>query len=255
MQVAGVPVTQGPQAPPPPPQRPRRSLASRLSLGHVITLLAGLLAMLLVFSVLRSRADTYRVAVADQEIRSGAVVTADAFRFVDLAVPEDLRAKLIGPGADAERLEGWIATRTIAPDELVTRGDFRPPAASSQRRAMSVPVDASHAVAGTIAAGDRVDIIQVGGDGRAFYAATGLEVLAVQRGPGGRLSSGEDLTITVAVSAQEALRVAAALRSDRFEVIRSTGAEPAQPDEGDQEPATAAREPATSTTAPEEVGG
>jgi hypothetical protein len=53
-------VPAGQRAPAPAPKGP--GARSRLSLGHMITLLAGLLAMLLVFSVLRERDATSAAA-------------------------------------------------------------------------------------------------------------------------------------------------------------------------------------------------
>jgi Flp pilus assembly protein CpaB len=212
----------GQRAPAPAPKGPGGR--SRFSLGHVITLLAGLLAMLLVFSVLRERDATSRVAVAGAEIRAGTTVGRASFRLVDVHVPAEIRGRLFD-GTSLARLRGWVATRTILPGELVSRGDLRPPAAPSALRAMSIPVEAAHAVGGSLAAGDRVDVVQVDEDGQARYVVSGAQVLAVNRPESGVIGAASgSSSITVAVDARQALRLATAIRGQRFEVVRSTGA-------------------------------
>jgi Flp pilus assembly protein CpaB len=202
----------------------RPASRSRLSFGHVITLLTGLLATMLVFSLLRERDASFRVAAAGVEIRAGTTLERDGLRLVDVNVPADVRERLVDP-ASLGRFSGWIATRTIEPGELLSRGDLRPPAAPSALRAMSIPVDPAHAVGGALAAGDRLDVIQVDEGGQASYVVTGAEVLAVNRPDGGVIgAAASSSSLTVAVDAKQALRLAAAIRGQRFEVVRSTGA-------------------------------
>jgi Flp pilus assembly protein CpaB len=206
------------------PASRRPASRSRLSFGHVITLLTGLLATVLVFSLLRERDASFRVAAAGAEIRAGTTLERTGLRLVDVHVPEDVRERLIDP-ATLGRFRGWIATRTIEPGELLSRGDLRPPAAPSALRAMSIPVEAAHAVGGSLAAGDRLDVIQVDEGGQASYVVAGAEVLAVNRPDGGVIgAAATSSSLTVAVDAKQALRLAAAIRGQRFEVVRSTGA-------------------------------
>jgi Flp pilus assembly protein CpaB len=220
------PDTAAPAADPGPVPASRRPPSrSRLSLGHVVTLLAGLLATVLVYSVLRERDATFRAAAASAEIRAGTTVERTALRAVDVGVPENVRGRLIDPSA-LGRFRGWIATRTLQPGELLSRGDLRPPAAPSALRAMSIPVEAAHAVGGALAAGDRLDVIEVDEGGQARYVVSGVEVLAVNRPDSGVIgAAGSSSSLTVAVDARQALRLAAAIRGQRFEVVRSTGAD------------------------------
>jgi Flp pilus assembly protein CpaB len=204
------------------PTPSRRRMGTRFSLPHLVTLLAGLLAMLLVFAVLRGGEATSRVAVAAREVRAGAPLARSALRFTDLRAPGAIREQLVEPDSLAG-LEGWIATRTIAPGDLVTRGDFRPPAAVAQQRAMSVPVDPAHAVGGALDAGDRVDVIRVLDNGQAVFVVAGAQVLGVNRPDPSAIGPDGAYSLTLAVSSQDALRLAAAIRSEKFEVIRSTG--------------------------------
>ena len=220
------PDTAVPAPQPTPAPAPRRPASrSRLSFGHVVTLLAGLLATVLVFSVLRERDAGFRATAAGAEIRAGTAVEATALRVVDVRVPDDVRGRLVDP-ASLDRLSGWIATRTIQPGELLSRGDLRPPAAPSALRAMSIPVDPSHAVGGALTAGDRLDVIEVDEGGQARYVVSGVEVLAVNRTDSGVIGAAAgSSSLTVAVDARQALRLAAAIRGQRFELVRSTGAE------------------------------
>jgi Flp pilus assembly protein CpaB len=212
-------------APQPTPAPRRPASRSRLSFGHVVTLLAGLLATVLVFSVLRERDAGFRATVAGAEIRAGTAVEASALRVVDVRVPDDVRGRLVDP-ASLDRLSGWIATRTIQPGELLSRGDLRPPSAPSALRAMSIPVDPSHAVGGALTAGDRLDVIEVDEGGQARYVVSGVEVLAVNRPDSGVIGAAAgSSSLTVAVDARQALRLAAAIRGQRFELVRSTGAD------------------------------
>jgi Flp pilus assembly protein CpaB len=212
-------------APQPTPAPRRPASRSRLSFGHVVTLLAGLLATVLVFSVLRERDAGFRATAAAAEIRAGTAVDAGALRVVDVRVPDDVRGRLVDP-ASLDRLSGWVATRTIEPGELLSRGDLRPPAAPSALRAMSVPVDPSHAVGGALTAGDLLDVIEVDEGGQARYVVSGVEVLAVNRPDSGVIGAAAgSSSLTVAVDARQALRLAAAIRGQRFELVRSTGAD------------------------------
>jgi Flp pilus assembly protein CpaB len=91
---------------------------------------------------------------------------------------------------------------------------------------MSIPVDPSHAVEGALTAGDRLDVIEVDEGGQARYVVSGVEVLAVNRPDSGVIGAAAgSSSLTVAVDARQALRLAAAIRGQRFELVRSTGAD------------------------------
>ena len=72
---------------------PARSFLSRLSIGHVVMVLAGLVAILLNLAFLRSSTDTIEVVVAGSSLPAGTVVT-DAT--VDLAEVGDAGALVNG---------------------------------------------------------------------------------------------------------------------------------------------------------------
>jgi hypothetical protein len=55
---------------------------------------------------------------------------------------------------------------------------------------------------------------------------TAVEVLAVDGARGGPLGTSDDVTVTLAVEAGSAVRLAAALEGGTVTLVRSTGAEP-----------------------------
>lgn len=207
---------------------PRRPLLSRLSLGHVIMVLAGLLAFLLVLVVLRERGETVQIAVAVDQIDAGTALQRGDVRYAALGNADEqllqtfLTPEDIGVAVD----DGWIATRTIAAGVALTSDDFRLEATASDLRAMSLPVASAHAVNGAIVAGDRVDIIAVD-RGIAEYVAIDVEVIAV--GASGT-STRSGFALTVAVDDATSLRLAVAINSAAIEVVRSTGATKADAD-------------------------
>ena len=200
---------------------------SRVSLGHVIMIVAGLGAFLLVFALLRSRDETFLIATAASELRAGVTVDAGGFRYVEIGViDEDALGTFLNP-EQAQRAieEGWVVTRTVPAGDPVRATDFRTGATPSDLRAMSIPIDRGHAVAGGLQGGDRVDVIVVR-NGVAGYVATGVEVLDV--GGADNQFTGA-FTVTVAIDGSTSLRLASALRDGEIEIVRATGAAEVDP--------------------------
>lgn len=206
----------------PRPQPRRRRWTSRLSMGHGLMLGAGLLAALLNLALLRGGDETVLVAVAAADIQPGERLTSNHFGETELAAGSAIISQLI-PSDQVDDLVGLIASARIAAGEPVLRSAVSPGAGG---RAMSVPVDPEHAVGGRLRVGDRIDVIEVQED-RATYVATDLEIIGInESGSGGALDGLGSYSVTVAVDDATALRLAAAIRADRFELVRSTGAEP-----------------------------
>ncbi|MEX2619142.1 MAG: Flp pilus assembly protein CpaB [Egibacteraceae bacterium] len=192
---------------------------------------AALLAALLNFSALRARDDTVRIAVAAHEVPAGAPIAVGAVRFMDARLDEDVVATLLSPER-AREVAGWIATHPIAPGEPIRASDLRAPAAPEAQRAMSLPIDPAHAVAGALRSGDRIDVIAVR-DGAADYLVTDAAVLAVSGGgERGGLGGAQRYSVTLAVDEETALRLATALRTGELDVVRSTGSSAVQPAPG-----------------------
>lgn len=208
---------------------PRRSLVSRLSAGHLVMMLAGLLGALLTLAALRSADDTVAVAVARSDLAPGTLVGPDSFRLADVKVDDGIAATLLGAD-EVEAVTGEVVVRPLREGELVTRALLRSPAAGAAGRSMSFALPRDRAVAGDLAAGDHVDVVAAR-DGVASYALVDAEVLAVDAGGSGPLrgATGDELTVTLAVDARTALAVAAALDGSTVTLVRSTGAQVVAP--------------------------
>jgi Flp pilus assembly protein CpaB len=210
-----------------PSKSARRGPFARLSLGHLIMMVAGLLAVAVNLSLLSQRDDLWSVAVAASDLPSGSAVAADDFLMTEVRVDPDVLDQLVTEDRLGE-IAGSVTTRSLQAGDLVTAADLAAPSAPHELRAMSIPIDPTRAVGGAIRTGDRVDVIAAG-DGRAGYVLTGAEVLAVGSPSGGAFAGPRDFFITVAVDDGGALRLAAALDDATVTVVRSTGApEPAQ---------------------------
>jgi Flp pilus assembly protein CpaB len=202
-----------------------RAVARRFSAGHVVLVVAATLAVVLNAAALRAADDRVRVAVAAAPIPAGATLREAAVRFADVRVDAGLLATLVAPDVLRERA-AWVVTTRVSAGAPLRADDLRAPSAAAGQRAMSLPVPPEHAAGGALATGDRVDVIAVR-DGAASYVVTGVEVLDVTGdGGGGALDNLRAFSVTIAVDDVAALRLAAALRTDALEVVRSTGAPP-----------------------------
>lgn len=187
-------------------------------------IVAALLAFLLNLVVLRGSDDRVTVTVAARTLEAGEPVHAEDLAVASVLVDDRVLATLV-PGAERDGIVGLVLAHPLGEGELLTRSALVEPASRDGRRAMSVPIDPAHAVGGVLRPGDRIDVIEVA-DGRPRYIAVGIEVVDVSTGGSGTtigvISSPH---VTVVVDAETALRLAAAIRGEAIEVVRSTGAD------------------------------
>ncbi|MEM7337689.1 MAG: Flp pilus assembly protein CpaB [Actinomycetota bacterium] len=233
----------------------RRRLRERLSLGHLFMIASALLAFVLVVSLLQDRTVTSEYVVADAEILPGSPITPDLVRVVELPADSAVGDQL----ATLADITGAVsAGHRLAPGDPITLTALAPAATPSGLRAMSIPIDRVDAVGGDLAPGDRVDVLSVV-SGEATYVAVDLEVLATQNTDTrpGALSSPSLTTyfVTVSITDQDALAVALAMDSGTVSVLRSTGAEPVDPDERRLSRPTSDAAPLTSPTIPRPNAG
>jgi Flp pilus assembly protein CpaB len=205
---------------------PRRRLLSRLSAGHVVMIVAGLLGLVVTVVAIRAADDSQKVAVAATDIESGRSLTEADVRWVDVRLTDDLAARAVRPD-DVDTLEGAVAATPIPAGELLSETDLRPIAAEGGLRAMSIPVEPSRAVNGELDAGDRVDVLVARG-GEVAVVVADAEVLDVKdSGSGGLGAVDADFAITLAVDVRESQLLTAAIADGEFVVTRSTGADSA----------------------------
>lgn len=206
-----------------PPRPRRRNPLTRLSASHLLMVVAAVLAFITNLMVLRSQDETRAVVVAASDLVSGRAVDVNDFRAVEVDVDDDLFSRLV-PWQQMETLKGMVAARAIPAGDLIGPNDLRPESAGFGLRAMSIPIDAEHAVGGDLVVGDRIDLILVR-DQVPEYVLVDAEVLSVSSNDRGALSVG-GFYLVVGVDPERALAVAAAVQDGRIEVVRSTGADP-----------------------------
>src|SRR5829696_4873293 len=205
-----------------------RGLMSRLSTGHLVMIVAGLLGLLLTVAVLRRADERQPVAVAARDLAPGSALTESSVRYVRVKMDDSLLGTVLQPN-DVNRLRGFVAAYPIAAGELVHRRAVRPGAAPAGKRAMSVAIDPARAVNGELEAGDRVDVILAGNHEVSIIVAD-AEVLSVGR-PDRRAAFGgvdDKFTVTLAVDARESQLVAAGIAGGDIVITRTTGSGPAE---------------------------
>jgi Flp pilus assembly protein CpaB len=212
---------------PAPPMRPSasRPLRGRVSSGHVVMVVAGLLGLLLSLSVLRRADTTVPVMSVAHDLAPGARVEPGLFRVTRVHVDPGPLANLVTP-ATLAGLRGDIVRAPLRAGDLLERSDVVAASTGRATRSVSFPVDASLAVDGDVAAGDRIDVLASATDGSASgYVLVGADVVAVHSSSSGPLRAGDgQITITVAVDSAGTERLAAALHGTDLLVVRSTGA-------------------------------
>ncbi|HEX2421081.1 MAG TPA: SAF domain-containing protein [Acidimicrobiia bacterium] len=208
-----------------PPRPRRRNPLTRLTAAHLLMVLAAVLAFATNLMVLRGQEKTREAVIASGRIEAGRVIAPTDLTVAEVDVDDGLFATLLS-GQQSQALVGMVATRTIEAGHLLSVDDLRPPAAPSAQRAISIPIEIEHAVGGGLVAGDRIDLIAVA-DGGPQYVLVGAEVLEVPSTARGSLTGATGFFVVVAVDDQQALAVAAAIRSGEIEIARSTGSSPA----------------------------
>ncbi len=201
---------------------PRRSLVSQVGPLHLVAIISGLLAALLVLTWMRNQQNMLSVATAAQPIRSGNVITGDMLETREIPGDAGFGAHLL-TADEIAGATGAVATRSISPGEPILDSDLRGVRTREGLRAMSLPIDSSRAVGGDLAPGDRIDIVGFDDTGPR-YVATGIEVLAVPDRGQNAFGTSSGFAVTLAVDDVEALEIARALEFGTVHVLRSTGA-------------------------------
>ena len=194
----------------------RRGPLARLSTGHWIMLLAGVVAVVLNFAFLRSQQQTVNVAIADVDLVAGSLFDIADVTFTPVHAEDWVQRGLVSM---ADVGPDVVVVRTIPAGTLLSKTDLA--TKSDGKRAMSVPIEREHAVGGLLKRGDRVDVV-ASDSGVARYVLVGAEVLSVSDTSG---ALGSDYSVTLGLDADEVLSVAAAMSEGTLEIIRSTGAD------------------------------
>jgi Flp pilus assembly protein CpaB len=193
-----------------------------VSAGHLLMVVAGLAGAVLSVAVLRDRPEGVRIAVADGEIRAGDVVAERDFRTELVEAPTGVLRTLVAT-RDVRDVRGFVATSTIRDGEPVLRGVLRHRAAPRGLRAMSIPIDASRAVGGRLAAGDRIDVLFAGVREASIIIGDARVIAVDEKGRGGIGETSSPFTVTIAVDARESQLLAAAIADGDLSIARTTG--------------------------------
>ena len=206
---------------------PRRPLRGRVSAGHLVMVVAGLLGVVVSVALLREEPVGVRVAVADHDIDVGDVIGPADFTSARVQAPDGLLDTLVRT-TDVRGVRGHVAVAPVPSGELVVRSRLRPRAAPGGLRAMSVPIEPERAAGGRLAVGDRVDVV-FAGQREASIIVADARVLAVDEpGRGGIGEVARPFTVTLAVNARQSQLLAAAIADGEVSLTRTTGAESAR---------------------------
>lgn len=190
----------------------------RPSARHLVVVLVAIAAGLANIWVLQGVDRPVEVATVTVDVPAGGPIDADVLAPSTVEATPDLLDRLV-PAAEIEAVAGRVASRPIAAGEPLLRSDLVDPVGAGMRT-MSLPVTRDVAVAGSLVVGDRVDVVWVS-DAGAEFLATGLSVVAVPVDEGLGATA---FAPTVAVDADTALALAAALETGGVHLLRSTGA-------------------------------
>lgn len=210
----------------PTPVPARRPLRARVSTGHIVMVVAGLLGALLTLQVLRSADDRREVLTLRRNVPAGEVVTAADLTTTRVRVDSTVERSLVAAD-ERGAVVGEVATRPLRAGDLVNRHDIRRGAPGTGLRSMTIPIETSRAVGGDLVAGDRVDVIATTDEGSEFIV-TDAEVLRTGGGEsdGPLRSSSDKYFVKIAVDAPEATAIAYGLKHGSLDVIAATGADP-----------------------------
>jgi Flp pilus assembly protein CpaB len=207
-------------------KRRRRAWTSRFSTGHVVMVVSGLLGALLTLTALHAADHTTPILAAARDLPSGTVIDAQAVRVARVHTDAATMATLI----DSDQLDairGRVAIEDIPAGTLLTHAVLRSASEGHASRAMSFPIPKSRAVGGALGPGDRVDVLAVQRtSGRSGYVASNVEVLEFRTQDSGPLQESDDASVTIAVDAAAAARIASAIETGTLTLVRATGAAP-----------------------------
>lgn len=203
---------------------PRRRFFGSFSLGHLLMVLAGLLAFLLVLAVLRDTSVTSFIAKAATDIPAGTTIDATDVELIEVSGDALAGAVLSSDQVNEAITGGHVTTRALSAGTLLQPSDFSVAGYRSQVRSMSIPISPTRAVAGSLQPGDLVDVI-ASGDGESWHVMTNAEVLATAAATSGGFAT-SDYTVTIAVDPVLSLRLACAMTNFTMDIVRATGATP-----------------------------
>lgn len=159
-----------------------------------------------------------------RDVPEGARLTSSDLESIRVDLPADQLAQYLDASTP---LEGSLAVRSMSRGELVSAAAIAEPRTAIDARSISIPISADHAVGGDLSAGDLVDVLATvdarGTDAETILlveAATVQDVVSDATFGGGE---GSLTGITVSVPAEQAMKIALAVRAAEIDVVRVDG--------------------------------
>jgi Flp pilus assembly protein CpaB len=206
------------------PQARRMSRPSWINLRTVLGLLLFCVAFLAGQRVLDTSRVTVAVWSATRDLGADSVIGEDDITAVDVKLPDDAIA-LYAPASDD--LVGTILSRPVRAGEIIPAEAVATAPEIATGRSMTIPVTPEHANGGALRPGDRIDVFATfdAGDVRArtTLLVRAVEVLDVVTAGGIVGGTESAVGITVAVTPEDAARLAFAIRTAEIDVARITG--------------------------------
>jgi Flp pilus assembly protein CpaB len=196
-------------------------LNSRTILGAILFVLAFVAG----HRYLQAANTTSPVWVAARDLPQDSVIGPEDLRVAEARFPADLA----GTYASASReVEGLILTSTVRSGELIPQTALGQEAADGSDRSITLPVVPEHAVGGALRTGDRIDVYATFDPGdvraRTVLLARAVEILDTVSAGSSVLGEGAIVGVTVAVSQDEAARLAFATRTGELDLVKVLGA-------------------------------
>lgn len=200
------------------------------NLRTVIGLLLFCAALLAGQRVLEGAAATVEVWVAARDLPAGTALEPGDLRPLETRLSGELLDRYATVGRP---FEGAVLTRPILEGEMVATGSLSEGPGALAGRSMSIPVDPEHAVGGALRVGDRVDVLSTfdAGDERARtkVLVRAVEIMDLVKTGGLVMGQKAVVGVTVAVTPEESVRLAFALRNAAIDIAKVDG-ETSQPD-------------------------
>lgn len=203
---------------------PARRLRRRRSLPGGRALVGGFLVAVAGVGVFAAYLDataapTTTWVVAAEDVTPGDELTTAQLGVVLADLPLDVAARAHD---DVEELVGAVATAPLARGELVQESHVAPGASTPGRDEVSVPVPAQRALAGDVAAGERVDVL-VTHDGVTDVVVREAPVISADGAEGSFGGSGEVVVTLALEPGVEALAVVHAVQTGEVTLVRPVG--------------------------------
>lgn len=219
-----------------------RSLGRRVPLPGGRAIVGGLLVTVAAVATFAAytastTGPTEHVVVVATAVRTGQRLHASDLRVVDVDLPAEVRDRAF---TTPDALEGAIALAPLEADEVVSRSAVQRPddaeTADASLREFSFALERQHALDGRVQPGEQVDLVATYGSGPDAYTtvvARRVRVLDADDAANGSVGSNGTVTLTIALASErEVLEATHALEVAKVNVVRSTRADPASDDPG-----------------------